>query len=67
MIPRHTLGTGARLGGGVIALPGTVVGVEAVVAAGSTISGTLHDHFVYMGNPARAIRRVPKEHEVEER
>jgi UDP-3-O-[3-hydroxymyristoyl] glucosamine N-acyltransferase len=62
-----TVGNGARLGGGVIALPGAVVGVETVVGAGSTISGNLKDRFVYLGNPAKAIRRVPKEHEVEDR
>jgi UDP-3-O-[3-hydroxymyristoyl] glucosamine N-acyltransferase len=62
-----TIGDGARLGGAVIALPGTIVGAEAVIGAGSTISGKLLERMVYVGAPARAIRRVPKEHEVQQR
>jgi hypothetical protein len=60
-----SLGNGARLGGAVIAFSGTIVGEETVVGAGSIISGTLLARMVYIGNPARPVRRVPKEHEVQ--
>jgi acetyltransferase-like isoleucine patch superfamily enzyme len=48
----------ARLGGRVLAYPGSVVGVETVVGAGGTIRGELLDGVVYMGDPLRAVRKV---------
>jgi UDP-2-acetamido-3-amino-2,3-dideoxy-glucuronate N-acetyltransferase len=57
-----TIRSKARVGGRVTALPGSEIGEEAVIGAGSTVRGTLQGHMVYVGNPARAISRVPKEH-----
>lgn len=53
-----TIGRGARIGGGVLALPGTVIGEETLVGAGSQVSGTLLARTVYLGSPARAVRRI---------
>lgn len=54
----------ARIGGGVLAMPGCEIGEEAVVGAGSHISGVLKPQVVYLGTPARAVRRVPPGEEV---
>jgi len=59
-----TLGRGARVGGGVVALPGCTVGEETVVGAGSQIRGTLESRMVYLGSPARAVRRVSPRDEI---
>ena len=61
-----TIRHGARIGGRVTALPGTLVESEAVVGAGSLIKGTLLAGFVYVGNPARAVSRVPAGQRVNE-
>lgn len=50
---------GARVGGGSILLPGTVVAEETFVAAGALVTGDTVRGKVYMGLPAREIRRVP--------
>ncbi len=59
-----TIGRGARIGGAVLALPGCEVGEETVVGAGSQIGGVLRPRTVYLGVPARAIRRVPPTEEI---
>lgn len=48
----------ARIGGRVLAYPGSVIGVETVVGAGSVVRGTLLDGVVYLGDPIRAVRKV---------
>jgi acetyltransferase-like isoleucine patch superfamily enzyme len=53
-----TIGRGARIGGAVVALPGSVVGEETVVGARSEIRGTLPARTVCVGSPARPVRRV---------
>ncbi|MBM3852616.1 MAG: hypothetical protein FJ399_05625 [Verrucomicrobia bacterium] len=53
-----TIKRGARVGGRVLAYPGSVVGVETVVGAGSAIRGELLDGVVYLGDPIRAVRKV---------
>jgi len=53
-----TIGRGARIGGGVLAFPGCSIGEETVVGAGSQVSGQLLARMVYLGAPARAVRRV---------
>lgn len=59
-----TIRAKARVGGRVTALPASEIGEEAVIGAGSTVKGSLQGRMVYVGNPARAIARVPKEHEL---
>ncbi|WP_372728884.1 DapH/DapD/GlmU-related protein [Nocardioides sp.] len=51
------IGAGSWIGHGAIILPGTTIGRNAVVAAGSVVRGTVEDHAVVGGAPARVIRR----------
>jgi UDP-3-O-[3-hydroxymyristoyl] glucosamine N-acyltransferase len=59
-----TIGRAARIGGAVLALPGCEVGEETTVGAGSQISGVLKPRTVYLGVPARPVRRVRPEEEL---
>ena len=54
----------ARIGGAVLALQGCVVGEETTVGAGSQISGVLKPRMVYLGVPARPVRRVRPDEEL---
>jgi len=51
------IGSGSWIGHGAMILPGTVIGRNVVVAAGSVVRGTVDDHTVVGGVPARVIRR----------
>lgn len=51
------IGSGSWLGHGAVILPGTTIGRNVVVAAGSVVRGTIEDHAVIGGVPARVIRR----------
>jgi serine acetyltransferase len=51
-----SIGAGSWLGTGVIVLPGTVIGRNVVVAAGSVVRGVFSDHCVIAGAPARVVR-----------
>ena len=51
---------GARVGAGVILLPGVVVAPETFVAAGSLVTRDTFPGTVVMGRPARFIRYVPE-------
>ena len=53
-----TIARGARIGGGVLAMPGAVIGEEAVIGAGGLVRGKLDGGYVYLGNPLRAVRKV---------
>lgn len=57
-----TIRDGARIGGRVTAMPGVEVGVEAVVGACSVIRGNLSAAMIHVGDPARAVGRVPPTH-----
>lgn len=59
-----TIGRAARIGGAVLALPGCEVGEETTVGAGSQIGGILKPRMVYLGAPARPIRRVHPDEEL---
>jgi UDP-3-O-[3-hydroxymyristoyl] glucosamine N-acyltransferase len=59
-----TIGRAARIGGAVLALPGCVVGDETTVGAGSQIGGVLKPRMVYLGAPARPVRRVRPDEEL---
>jgi acetyltransferase-like isoleucine patch superfamily enzyme len=56
-----SIGAGSWLGTGVIVLPGAQIGRNVVVGAGSVVTGTLPDHSVAVGSPARVIRRYVPE------
>lgn len=51
------IGAGSWIGHGSIILPGTTIGENVVVAAGSVVRGTVEDRAVVGGAPARVIRR----------
>ena len=51
-----SIGSGSWLGAGAIILPGTVIGRNVVVAAGSVVRGEIPDYSVVAGVPARVIR-----------
>jgi serine acetyltransferase len=50
------IGSGSWLGAGAIVLPGASIGRNVVVAAGSVVRGTVPDHCVVAGVPARIVR-----------
>lgn len=52
------IGSGSWIGHGAMILPGTTIGRNVVVAAGSVVRGTVEDHAIVGGVPARVIRRL---------
>jgi acetyltransferase-like isoleucine patch superfamily enzyme len=56
-----TIRRGARIGGGVVLLPGIEIGEEAVVGAGAVVTKDVPPRAVVVGNPARPLREVPDE------
>jgi len=51
------IGPGSWLGAGVTVLPGSRIGRNVAVGAGAVVTGTLPDHCVAVGVPARVIKR----------
>jgi acetyltransferase-like isoleucine patch superfamily enzyme len=51
------VGAGTWVGHGAIILPGARIGRQVVVGAGSVVRGTVPDHAVVAGVPARVVRR----------
>jgi UDP-2-acetamido-3-amino-2,3-dideoxy-glucuronate N-acetyltransferase len=56
-----TVRKGARIGTGVVLLPGVTIGEDALVAAGSVVTRDLPARKISMGAPAKAWRDVPAE------
>ena len=52
------IGAGTWVGHGAIILPGSTLGRNVVVAAGSVVRGDVPDHAVVGGVPARPLRRL---------
>jgi acetyltransferase-like isoleucine patch superfamily enzyme len=52
------IGSGSWIGHGAMILPGTTIGRNVVVAAGSVVRGEVEDHAVVGGVPARVLRRL---------
>jgi acetyltransferase-like isoleucine patch superfamily enzyme len=50
------IGSGSWLGAGAVVLPGACIGRNVVIAAGSVVRGTIPDHCVVAGVPARVVR-----------
>jgi len=55
------VGDGTWVGHGAIILPGARIGRHVVVGAGSVVRGTIPDHAVVAGVPARVVRRLEPE------
>lgn len=56
-----TVKKGGRIGAGSVTLPGVVIGEDALVAAGSTVTRNVEPRVIVMGKPARVVRPVPVE------
>lgn len=52
-----SIGRGSWIGHGAVILPGTTIGTNVVVAAGSVVRGHVEDHAVVGGVPATVLRR----------
>lgn len=52
-----SIGSGSWLGTGVVVLPGARIGRNAVIGAGSVVTGEIPDHTVAVGSPARVVKR----------
>lgn len=53
-----TLETGVWVASFAIILPGSVVGIDSVVSAGSVVKGTFPSKAVIQGNPARIVGKI---------
>lgn len=53
-----TIETGVWIASYAVILPGAHIGKNAVVAAGSVVSGRVEPYTVVAGNPARVIREI---------
>lgn len=49
---------GARIGAGVVLLPGVTIGRNALIGAGAVVVSDVEDDAVMVGNPARLIKHV---------
>jgi acetyltransferase-like isoleucine patch superfamily enzyme len=53
-----SIGSGTWIGHGAIILPGTTIGCNVVVGAGSVVRGEIEDYAVVAGVPAKVVRRL---------
>ncbi len=56
-----TVKFGARIGGGVVMMPQTVIGREAFVGAGSLVRKNVPDFTLAVGAPAKFLGEIPQE------
>ena len=54
---------GCFVGAGSIILPGTTVGKNSIIGAGSIVKGSIPDNVVAAGNPAKVIRSLQEYYE----
>ncbi len=52
------IGDGSWIGHGSVILPGADIGRNVVIGANSVVSGTIPDHSVAVGAPARVVNRI---------
>ncbi len=53
-----SIGSGSWLGHGSVILPGAQIGRNVVIGANSVVTGTIPDHCVAVGAPARVIKQL---------
>lgn len=58
---------GAWIASRAVILPGVTVGAGAIVAAGAVVSRSVPKHTLVAGVPARVVRELPEDDELEER
>lgn len=56
-----SIGNNVFIGMNAILLPGTIIGDNVIIGAGSVVRGNIHDDSVYSGNPAVKTSNI-KEH-----
>jgi acetyltransferase-like isoleucine patch superfamily enzyme len=56
------IGAGSWIGHGAIILPGTTIGRQVVVGAGSVVRGAVADHSIVAGVPAKVVRHLEPAH-----
>jgi acetyltransferase-like isoleucine patch superfamily enzyme len=56
---RTRIGEGASIGSGSVILCGLTVGRNAVVGAGAVVTRSIPDGEIWVGNPARFLKKVP--------
>lgn len=56
-----TIGDNVWIGAGVSILPGTTIGNDTVIAAGSILRGSFPENVIIAGNPAKVLRGITKE------
>ena len=61
LVKGPTIRHGARIGGGVVLLPGIEIGEEAFIGAGAVVIRDVPARALMVGNPAKQIREVPEE------
>jgi acetyltransferase-like isoleucine patch superfamily enzyme len=61
LVKGPTIRRGARVGGGVVLLPGIEIGEEAFIGAGAVVIRDVPARALMVGNPARQLREVPEE------
>ena len=49
---------GASIGAGSTILPGITIGTNAIVGAGSVVTKSIPDNELWLGNPARFVRKM---------
>lgn len=55
---RTVVHNGASIGAGSTILPGVEIGANAIVGAGSVVTRSIPDGEVWVGNPARFLRKI---------
>ena len=53
-----TIGENSFIGAKTIILPGTFIGKNVIVGAGSVVKGSIEDNTVVAGNPAKVIKNT---------
>ena len=53
---RITVEKGAKIGGGVVVLPGVVIGESALIGAGSVVTKSVPAGEIWCGNPAKKLK-----------
>lgn len=56
---RTRVGEGASIGSGSVVLCGLTIGKNAVVGAGAVVTKSIPDGEIWVGNPARFLKKVP--------
>ena len=62
-----TVKDGATVGSNATLLSAITIGIDAVIGAGAVVTKDVPDRQVWVGNPAKYIKAVPKERWLENR